>query len=120
MFTFPYSPNDITDTKEYQEADIINLHWVANFLDWNTFFQKNTKPIVWTLHDQNPFLGGEHYEELFCGIDDNGEAIPRVYEEFEKEENDKLVDFKKEILEDISNLHIVAPSKWLVEESKKM
>lgn len=119
LFTFPYSSFDITCTKEYQQADIINLHWVANFLDWSTFFQKNTKPIVWTLHDQNPFLGGEHYSERFCGIDENGVAIPRVYEDFEKEKNEVLTFFKKEKLKGISNLHIVSPSKWLLEESKK-
>jgi glycosyltransferase involved in cell wall biosynthesis len=43
-----------------QEADIIHLHWVANFIDYPTFFSNINKPIVWTLHDFNPDQGGIH------------------------------------------------------------
>lgn len=42
---------------------IINLHWVANFVDYPSFFGSlpDNAPIVWTLHDMNPFTGGCHY-----------------------------------------------------------
>ena len=40
-FTFPSSKYDITQSALYQEADIINLHWVADFIDVDTFFRKN-------------------------------------------------------------------------------
>jgi len=42
LFSFPQSEFDITCSPLYQEADIINLHWVANFLDYESFFRKNT------------------------------------------------------------------------------
>ena len=46
-----------------KDADILNLHWVARFLDYRTFFSSfnSAKPLVWTLHDMNPFTGGCHY-----------------------------------------------------------
>ena len=44
-----------------QETDIIHLHWVGGFLDYESFFKDVNKPIVWTLHDENPGLGGFHY-----------------------------------------------------------
>jgi len=43
-------------------ADIIHLHWVADFIDYPSFFRYVKKPIVWTIHDENPGLGGFHYQ----------------------------------------------------------
>lgn len=49
-------------------VDIINLHWVANLFDYHAFFRRLSPdiPIVWTLHDMNPFTGGCHYD-AGCG-----------------------------------------------------
>lgn len=60
-FTSPFSNYDISQHPLVSEADIIHLHWVGNFLDYPTFFAKVNKPIVWTLRDENPGLGGFHY-----------------------------------------------------------
>jgi len=38
LFTFPDSKIDITLSSGYQRADIINLHWVADYLDYTSFF----------------------------------------------------------------------------------
>lgn len=43
-------------------ADIIHLHWVADFVDYPTFFKEVKKPIVWTLHDMYPAIGVMHFE----------------------------------------------------------
>lgn len=43
-------------------ADIIHLHWVADFIDYPSFFKKVKKPIVWTLHDMYPAIGVMHFE----------------------------------------------------------
>ena len=117
-FSFPSSNFDITETDLYREADIINLHWVADFLDYKTFFKKNTKPVVWTLHDMNPFTGGEHYEELFLGIDEEGEPIQRIIEQREQLISSGNLNFKKKLISECNNIAVVAPSKWLVEKAK--
>ena len=44
-----------------KEADLIHLQWIGNFVDYPSFFANINKPIVWTLHDENPGLGGFHY-----------------------------------------------------------
>ncbi|TDE04575.1 glycosyltransferase [Flavobacterium hiemivividum] len=119
MFSFPNSPFDITECKEYQDADIINLHWVANFLDYRTFFERNTKPVVWTLHDMNPFTGGEHYLEKYLGIDEEGFPQKRILSVEELQNSDKNQYIKKKALLNCTNLTIVAPSQWLANEAKK-
>lgn len=45
-----------------READIVHLHWISDFVDFPTFFKHVNKPIIWTAHDENPGLGGFHYE----------------------------------------------------------
>lgn len=54
-----------------READVVHLHWVADFVDFPTFFRKVGKPIVWTVHDENPGLGGFHY------VSHRNESSPR-------------------------------------------
>jgi glycosyltransferase involved in cell wall biosynthesis len=119
MFSFPNSDFDITKSEFYKEADIINLHWVANFLDYETFFERNKKPVVWTLHDMNPFTGGEHYLEEFLGIDVAGHPIGRNLSQEEKRVAKENVAIKTLALLAVDNLTIVAPSEWLAEEARK-
>jgi glycosyltransferase involved in cell wall biosynthesis len=111
-FSFPYSAFDITKTALYENADIIHLHWVSNYLDWKSFFHKNKKPVVWTLHDQNPYLGGDHYFQKYLGIDESGNPILRKKNGFEIFEENKLLEFKKKCLKDVKNLSIVGNSIW--------
>ena len=117
-FSYPTSAYDITKSTLYMEADIINLHWVAGFLDYKSFFEKNTKPVVWTLHDMGPFLGGEHYDETIIGISKTGVPLIRKRTSQEKEIYSKILSNKQEWFENVSNITLVAPSKWLVSESR--
>ena len=106
LFSFPSSKIDITNSILYNNSEIIHLHWVANFLDWKTFFRKNKKPIVWTLHDENPFLGGEHYDERFLGINEFGNPIKRI-----KNKNEILTEKATEWAKQIPNIMIAEHSK---------
>lgn len=55
---------DITHTREFLEADIIHLHWVCQgmlSLGGIERIMKSGKRVVWTLHDEWPYLGVCHY-----------------------------------------------------------
>jgi glycosyltransferase involved in cell wall biosynthesis len=119
LFSFPDSKFDITQTELYKEAAIINLHWVANFLDYKSFFMKNNKPVVWTLHDMNPFTGGEHYTEEFLGIDNSGIPVMREISKEETVVNNKNIALKTQVISKVEDLIVVAPSEWLAEEARK-
>lgn len=118
MFSFPFADTDITQNLHYQQADIVNLHWVSGFLDYESFFKKNHKPIVWTLHDMNAFLGGEHYKERFLGVNEVGYPIPRQISPEESYWHNKIIAEKKKILAPVKNMHIVSPSQWLTKTSQ--
>ena len=68
-FSQPFSQYGVLQHPWVAEADIVNLHYVSGFLDWPTFFGQVRQPVVWTLRDENPGLGGFHYEEALrrCG-----------------------------------------------------
>ncbi len=119
MFSFPNSNNDITTDIHYKESDVINLHWVAEFIDYQSFFQKNEKPVVWTLHDMNPFSGGEHYSEEYLGIDLKGRPVKRELTSSEKSLFTQIIRDKVKYLHSVENLYLVAPSQWLADKAKK-
>jgi glycosyltransferase involved in cell wall biosynthesis len=102
LFTFPDSNADILTHPAVGNADIINLHWVAKFLDYPSFFSKVNKPVVWTLHDMNPIQGGFHYHD----------EVVRTKNTFETIEN-KLRKQKAALINGCKNITVVAPSKWL-------
>jgi len=62
VFSSPTSEHNPEDHPWVQESDVIHLHWVYDLVDYSRFFKQVTQPIVWTLHDQNPYLGGFHYK----------------------------------------------------------
>ena len=55
---------DITTTREYREADAVLIHWVnQGFLSLSTIekIAQSGKRVVWTMHDEWPLEGVEHY-----------------------------------------------------------
>jgi glycosyltransferase involved in cell wall biosynthesis len=103
FFTSPISNYDITQNEVYLQADIIHFHWIAGFVDLPSFFSENTKPVVWTLHDENPILGGFHYasNDVDCPL----ELVDK---------NIEFKELKKNVYRTAENLYLVCPSNWLL------
>ncbi len=104
-------------------CDLINLHWVAEFVDYYSFFRFTSSkiPVVWTLHDMNPFTGGCHYDDGCSRFVDGCGSCPKLG-------SNKLYDLsrrvwlrKKKIFDEIPSgyLYFVSPSKWLAQEAAK-
>lgn len=120
MFSTLQLVEDLTETKEYEEADLIHLHWVSNFLDYTSFFDINTKPVVWTLHDMNPFTGGCHYDNQCGRFTSECLNCPQLTGTIDPDYSSKILNVKSEAMQNAKRKpHIVAPSHWLLNESKK-
>ncbi len=118
-FTFPDSGYDITSQQIFIDADIINLHWVAGFIDYSSFFKRNVKKIFWTLHDLNPFTGGCH-----CALDCNKytnecKDCHQISDTAIKDIAENNFNKKLKSLSNLQNLSIISPSSWLLDKSKK-
>lgn len=112
-FSFPYPGIDLSTMDLIQEADIINLHWIAQFQSAETINKLLAlgKPVIWTLHDQWAFTGGCHYSAGCQGFKSDCNNCLQL-----KDDPCRLPYFV--LLNKIKsfsypNLYIVTPSKWL-------
>jgi glycosyltransferase involved in cell wall biosynthesis len=105
------------------QADVVNLHWTAGFLDHRRFFSQlpASMPLVWTLHDMNPFTGGCHYTlgcENFtraCG------ACPQLGSVRADDVSHQVFSNKRDALaaRRPDNTRIVATSAWMAQEARR-
>lgn len=108
IYSFPESDfKDLINLDILKNATIINLHWVSGFIDYKSFFTQTKSKVVWTLHDMNPFQLGFHY------LNDQVK-YSQAMSSLEK----KCYQIKKRAFI-ISEIHIVCPSFWLLNESSK-
>lgn len=108
-FTSPVSTYDIAEHPLVKEADIIHLHWVGDFLDYQSFFSKIDKPVAWTLRDENPGLGGFHYR-----TDKN------IYGKYYEELEDTFFRIKANAIMDNDKLSLVALSDIMIDFCKSV
>ncbi|MEZ4874051.1 MAG: glycosyltransferase [Flavobacteriaceae bacterium] len=106
VVSFPFAPHALENHPLVQEADILHLHWIGKLIDYPTFFKAIKKPIVWTLHDMNPFKGIFHYQ-----IDEDHNSLATWI-------NQQVFQLKKKAMATVSKGAIVTPSQWLLEKEK--
>lgn len=99
--SFPEAFYDLSDNELVKQADIINLHWVGSILNYKQFFAKTTQPIVWTLHDMNPFLGIAHY----MGDLNKNRGFKTI--------EDKVAHIKYNAISKHQNVHVVNLCDWM-------
>ena len=113
---------DITSLREFQEADIIHLHWINQgmlSLGGIRKILRSGKPVVWTMHDIWPAtaichvtMGCKHFTTQCCNcrlLPNGGSAHDLSTSIWQK---------KFRMLED-ENIYYVACSRWLESEAKK-
>lgn len=108
IVSLPFSNFKLHEHPLVKEADVINLHWVGDFIDYPTFFKECQKPIVWTFHDMNPFQGIFHYK--------NDEVANFLLASTLDAE---IKSIKEESLKSISKGVVVTPSQWLLSEVER-
>lgn len=106
-FSFPEAIYDVSNHPLIQQADIVNLHWVGSSLDYSRFFKNVRNPIVWTLHDMNPFLGIAHY----YGDRDANLQFSSLEEEVRR--------LKYEAISQHPNVSVVNLCHWMKDASEK-
>ncbi|MFT6685017.1 MAG: glycosyltransferase involved in cell wall biosynthesis [Bacteroidia bacterium] len=110
IVTLPFQDADFSEHPLVKEADVIHFHFIAYFIDIPSFMKKVKKPIVWTLHDMNPFSGCFHYDN----------DVKNNIKNFKKLE-DELTSIKTKAYASHDKMKIVGPSHWmkeLAEDSK--
>lgn len=62
-FRFPEDRNTTDFSVVDASTQVLNLHWISEFLDYSTFFRSvpDEFPVVWTMHDMTAFTAGCNY-----------------------------------------------------------
>lgn len=107
---------DITNLKEFREADIIHLHWInQGFLSLKGISKilQSGKPVVWTLHDMWPFTGICHYSGDCDRFKDGCGKCPILYGGGSGNDLSHRVFERKKRLYNNARITFVACSDWL-------
>jgi glycosyltransferase involved in cell wall biosynthesis len=101
-------------------ANVIHLHWVAQFLDYPSFFASlpDQQPIVWTLHDMNPLTGGCHYTWGCDKYQSECSRCPQLAHAGADDLSFETFATKRTALAG-KNIHVAADSHWLESEARK-
>lgn len=116
-FSLPIASYDITDSPLWNWADVVNLHWVNEWISVESIcLNSRNKPLVWTFHDFHALTGGCHYpkncaefthECKTCHYLTNSN-IPNLANQFWKSKKAALSLHKP-------NLTVSTPSNWMKE-----
>jgi len=110
---------DFTTSQEYQQSDIIHLHWINQGFVNIKHLSKITKPIVWTLRDMWPLTGGCHVAAaLNCKNYKNGCGNCKQLNSSTKFDLSRYI-FKRKQKYLPEHTKIVGISNWLSNEAKK-
>ena len=109
--------------RQVPAADLLNLHWVAGFVDYGSFFRAlpTNLPLVWTLHDMNPFTGGCHHAGACDSFEHRCGACPQLDSKREEDPSRAIWKRKQRAYAGVASgrLHVVTPSRWLAGQVRR-
>ena len=115
------SGTDITNLREFKEADIIHLHWINQgmlSLKGIRKILRSGKPVIWTMHDIWPATGICHLTLGCCSFRQSCRHCKYLPNKgSEKDLSSKVWKQKSQMLSE-GNITFVACSKWLEQEAK--
>ncbi len=120
IFTSPRGrPRSVLGTPK-TDTEILHLHWIARMIDYQSFFGSidEEQPIVWTLHDMNAMTGGCHFSDG-CQNFVSGCGLCHQLRQPAEQDLSRAAFLEKRMAMLGKNLHIVAPSRWLLDSARR-
>jgi glycosyltransferase involved in cell wall biosynthesis len=104
--------------RQLPSCDIINLHWIAGFVDYQSFFSAvpRSVPIFWTLHDMNALTGGCHFDDGCNRYETGCGACPQIGSSDSHDLSHQIWQRKQSVFSRLEpeRLHIIANNRWMV------
>ncbi len=106
--------------RQQLDGDVLVLHWIGKLFDYPSFFGSLPKdrPVVWVLHDMNPFTGGCHFSAGCDRFTQQCGHCPQIAASGDRDITFETLRMKRRLYDGL-NLHVVAPSHWLSAEAKR-
>ena len=102
------------------QPDVVNLHWISRWIDQPSFFASLPLdfPVVWTLHDMNPFTGGCHNAGDCERFTNHCRDCPQLKNPGPRDDAFRFFEIKKRCYAG-KNLHVVATSEWMSVQARR-
>lgn len=113
---------DITSLPEFQQADVIHLHWINQGMLSLKHIGKileSGKPVVWTMHDMWPCTGICHHARECTNYQEECHHCPFIYGGGSKKDLSTRTFRKKKALYETAPITFVTCSRWLGEKARK-
>lgn len=98
----------------------MHLHWIAFLADYPHFFAAlpARSPLVWTLHDMNPFTGGCHFSGNCSRFLQGCGNCPQLESRGPQDLSHHTFALKQRQLAR-RELHVTAPSQWMLRQAQQ-
>lgn len=113
---------DITHLPEFQQADVVHLHWInQGMLSLGDIHKilRSGKPVVWTMHDMWPCTGICHHARECTQYQQECRHCPYLYGNGSNKDLSTRTFRKKQKLYDEARITFVACSRWLEARAQK-
>lgn len=113
---------DITSMPEFQQADIIHLHWInQGMLSLNNIDKilASGKPVVWTMHDMWPCTGICHHARECTQYQQGCHHCPYIYKGRNKKDLSTRIFLKKQNIYKGRHISFITCSQWLEGQAAK-
>lgn len=118
-FSIQWLPNlQIRSQIKNQKASIVHLHWLCSGFVPIKIIKSIHCPLVWTLHDNWAYTGGCHYTGDCKGYINHCGRCPQLGSNYRRDLSNWLWRRKARTYSQ-ARIHMVTPSRWLSECTKK-
>jgi glycosyltransferase involved in cell wall biosynthesis len=99
--------------------DVVNLHWISRWIDQPSFFASLPLdlPVVWSLHDMNPFTGGCHHAGDCERFTNHCRDCPQLKNPGAHDDAFRFFEIKKRCYAG-KNLHVISSSDWMSAQAR--
>ena len=111
----------IVNTPEFQQADIIHLHWVnQGFLSLSELRRilASGKPVVWTMHDMWPCTGICHHARECTAFHTHCHHCPQLHHPGAHDLSWKIFERKASIYSE-ARITFIGCSQWIADQASK-
>jgi glycosyltransferase involved in cell wall biosynthesis len=120
LFSDDRSQHGQAPLRQIPPCDILHLHLISGFLDCRTLFEwfPRNMPVVWTLHDMNPFTGGCHFDAGCRKYRNECGTCPKLGSSEENDLSRQVWRRRRSAYSKMptTQLQLVAPCHWVAEE----
>jgi glycosyltransferase involved in cell wall biosynthesis len=100
--------------------NVVNLHWISRWIDQPSFFASLPPdlPVVWSLHDMNPFTGGCHHAGDCERFTNHCRDCPQLKNPGPRDDAFRFFEIKKRCYAG-KNLHVISSSDWMSVQARR-